>query len=135
MENTTINDTRLSPHLTLSSVAALCHSSELDGARCSKSLRGKQDQEGCIHQGAALLIRNLGITGSFLLIIFRSLISLCFITCLIRISFNLKKDQKNRPYVSCSIRTRFIGFQTRIITNLKNLWLSSTLNRKFVLPL
>ena len=37
-----------------------------------------------------------GITGSVLLIIFRSLISLCFITCLIRISFNLKKDQKNR---------------------------------------
>ena len=36
-----------------------------------------------------------GITGSVLLIIFRSLISLCFITCLIRISFNLKKDQKN----------------------------------------
>ena len=39
-----------------------------------------------------------GITGSVLLIIFRSLISLCFITCLIRISFNLKKDQKNRPH-------------------------------------
>ena len=38
------------------------------------------------------------ITGSVLLIIFRSLISLCFITCLIRISFNLKKDQKNRPH-------------------------------------
>ena len=38
-----------------------------------------------------------GITGSVLLIIFRSLISLCFITCLIRISFNLKKDQ-NRPH-------------------------------------
>ena len=37
-----------------------------------------------------------GITGSVLLIIFRSLISLCFITCLIRISFNLKIDQKNR---------------------------------------
>ena len=37
------------------------------------------------------------IMGSVLLIIFRSLISLCFITCLIRISFNLKKDQKNRP--------------------------------------
>ena len=33
-----------------------------------------------------------------ILIIFRSLISLCFITCLIRISFNLKKDQKNRPH-------------------------------------
>ena len=39
-----------------------------------------------------------GITGSVLLIIFRSLISLCFITCLIRISFNLKNDQKNRPH-------------------------------------
>ena len=39
-----------------------------------------------------------GITGSVLLIIFRSLISLCFITCLIRISFNLKTDQKNRPH-------------------------------------
>ena len=38
------------------------------------------------------------IMGSVLLIIFRSLISLCFITCLIRISFNLKKDQKNRPH-------------------------------------
>ena len=37
------------------------------------------------------------ITGSVLQIIFRSLISLCFITCLIRISFNLKKDQ-NRPH-------------------------------------
>ena len=35
MENTTINDTRLSPHLTLSSVAALGHSSELDGSRLS----------------------------------------------------------------------------------------------------
>ena len=45
-----------------------------------------------------------GITGSVLLIIFRSLISLCFITCLIRISFNLKKDQKNRPHDP----TRFI---------------------------
>ena len=40
----------------------------------------------------------VGITGSVLLIIFRSLISLCFITCLIRISFNLKNDQKNRPH-------------------------------------
>ena len=39
-----------------------------------------------------------GITGSVLLIIFWSLISLCFITCLIRISFNLKKDQQNRPH-------------------------------------
>ena len=38
------------------------------------------------------------ITGSVLLIIFRSLISLCFITCLIRISLNLKNDQKNRPH-------------------------------------
>ena len=36
--------------------------------------------------------KSTGITGSVLLIIFRSLISLCFITCLIRISFNLKKD-------------------------------------------
>ena len=40
----------------------------------------------------------LGITGSVLLIIFKSLISLCFITCLIRISLNLKNDQKNRPH-------------------------------------
>ena len=39
-----------------------------------------------------------GITGSVLLIIFKSLISLCFITCLIRISLNLKNDQKNRPH-------------------------------------
>ena len=31
-------------------------------------------------------------------IIFRSLISLCFITCLIHISLNLKNDQKNRPH-------------------------------------
>ena len=38
------------------------------------------------------------ITGSVLLIIFKSLISLCFITCLIRISLNLKNDQKNRPH-------------------------------------
>ena len=44
--------------------------------------------------------KSTGITGSVLLIIFRSLISLCFITCLIRISFNLKKDQKNRPHDS-----------------------------------
>ena len=36
----------------------------------------------------------MGITGSVLLIIFKSLISLCFITCLIRISLNLKNDQK-----------------------------------------
>ena len=43
-----------------------------------------------------IMAKGLGITGSVLLIIFRSLISLCFITCLIRISFNLKKDQKNR---------------------------------------
>ena len=63
-------------------------------------------------KGSVLLIMNHGvgspdhiqesdisrITGSVLLIIFRSLISLCFITCLIRISFNLKKDQKNRPH-------------------------------------
>ena len=34
----------------------------------------------------------LRITGSVLLIIFKSLISLCFITCLIRISLNLKND-------------------------------------------
>ena len=40
----------------------------------------------------------LRITGSVLLIIFKSLISLCFITCLIRISLNLKNDQKNRPH-------------------------------------
>ena len=33
-----------------------------------------------------------GITGLVLLIIFKSLISLCFITCLIRISLNLKND-------------------------------------------
>ena len=33
-----------------------------------------------------------GITGSVLLIIFRSPPSLCFITCFIRISFNLKND-------------------------------------------
>ena len=39
----------------------------------------------------------IGITGSVLLIIFKSLMSLCFITCLIRISLNLKNDQKNRP--------------------------------------
>ena len=45
-----------------------------------------------------VLYSTKGITGSVLLIIFRSLISLCFITCLIRISFNLKKDQKNRPH-------------------------------------
>ena len=45
-----------------------------------------------------IMAKGLGITGSVLLIIFRSLISLCFITCLIRISFNLKKDQKNRPH-------------------------------------
>jgi len=38
-----------------------------------------------------------GITGSVLLIIFRSLISLCFI----RISFNLKNGQKNRPHDPC----------------------------------
>ena len=38
------------------------------------------------------------ISGSVLLIIFRSLISLCFITCLIHISLNLKNDQKNRPH-------------------------------------
>ena len=48
----------------------------------------------------------MGITGSVLLIIFKSLISLCFITCLIRISLNLKNDQKNRPHddpvVSCA---------------------------------
>ena len=44
------------------------------------------------------------ITGSVLLIIFRSLISLCFITCLIRISFNLKNDQKNRPHDSAAPR-------------------------------
>ena len=42
--------------------------------------------------------RGPGITGSVLLIIFKSLISLCFITCLIRISLNLKNDQKNRPH-------------------------------------
>ena len=42
-------------------------------------------------QGISQLVRGHGITGSVLLIIFRSLISLCFITCLIRISFNLKK--------------------------------------------
>ena len=35
---------------------------------------------------------------SVLLVIFKSLISLCFITCLIRISLNLKNDQKNRPH-------------------------------------
>ena len=42
--------------------------------------------------------RGTGITGSVLLIIFKSLISLCFITCLIRILLNLKNDQKNRPH-------------------------------------
>ena len=42
--------------------------------------------------------KDMGITGSVLLIIFKSLISLCFITCLIRISLNLKNDQKNRPH-------------------------------------
>ena len=45
-----------------------------------------------------LVLKSLGITGSVLLIIFKSLISLCFITCLIRISLNLKNDQKNRPH-------------------------------------
>ena len=47
----------------------------------------------CRHSAARHRGTGNGITGS-LLIIFRSLISLCFITCLIRISFNLKKDQK-----------------------------------------
>jgi hypothetical protein len=40
------------------------------------------------------------ITGTVLLIIFRGLISLCFITCFIRISLNLKNDQKNRHHDS-----------------------------------
>ena len=44
------------------------------------------------------LVSELRITGSVLLIIFKSLIPLCFITCLIRISLNLKNDQKNRPH-------------------------------------
>ena len=35
MENTTINDTRQSSHLTASSEAALSHSNELDGLRLS----------------------------------------------------------------------------------------------------
>ena len=49
----------------------------------------------------------MGISGSVLLIIFRSLISLCFITCLIHISLNLKNDQKNRPH-DPRIRRRLI---------------------------
>ena len=51
----------------------------------------------------------LRITGSVLLIIFKSLISLCFITCLIRISLNLKNDQKNRPHDPLNIFSKKIG--------------------------
>jgi len=51
-----------------------------------------------IFVSAALGKAQKGISGSVLLIIFRSLISLCFITCLIHISLNLKNDQKNRPH-------------------------------------
>ena len=47
---------------------------------------------------ARFLNHGVGIMGSVLLIIFKSLIPLCFITCLIRISLNLKNDQKNRPH-------------------------------------
>ena len=50
------------------------------------------------HRALNVLKQRKGITGSVLLIIFKSLISLCFITCLIRISLNLKNDQKNRPH-------------------------------------
>ena len=50
--------------------------------------------EGC--RFAYLVAYELRITGAVLLIIFKSLISLCYITCLIRISLNLKNDQKNR---------------------------------------
>ena len=56
------------------------------------------------------------ITGSVLLIIFRSMISLCFITCLIRISFNLKKDQKNLPHDP----QHFFAFAAPKFGNLKN---------------
>ena len=42
-----------------------------------------------------LRFQHAKVKESVLLIIFKSLISLCFITCLIRISLNLKNDQKN----------------------------------------
>ena len=51
-----------------------------------------------------LFLTMQGISGSVLLIIFRSLISLIFITCLIHISLNLKNDQKNRPHDPIDLR-------------------------------
>ena len=61
------------------------------------------DDKGCPEymdpvESGEVKVSSVRISGSVLLIIFRSLISLCFITCLIHISLNLKNDQKNRPH-------------------------------------
>ena len=74
-------------------IAAVCPYLAFHGCKDSKSCRIVQLSESFFYK-----MKLPGITGSVLLIIFKSLISLCFITCLIRISLNLKNNQKNRPH-------------------------------------